>query len=179
MKKLVLAIITLCVMTTTAFAAGLEQDQAEAKAEAQVETTAAVERYAYVMDRLDGSIEEYIVVNLPDYLGIVTELKSGDLIATGDDQLNFNLINQVEQYSQKSKNRKLALKELSFDNLTVNEQKNYPGLKNFHLYKVEEQVNPNAAANGNQVIINNNTELEKAQYFVSMITQIKSLRHSF
>lgn len=173
MKRKLAGLVMLIIiisLAATGFAAALEQDQ-----NAIQESKPVIVRYAYVLDRLDSSVEEFQVCNSSDYLGIITELKSGDVVVTGDDQLNFNLLAQVEKYSQSSA-RKLNLKQLTFDNLTANEQAKYKELKGFYFYAVEEQVTQRQ--NNDQVIIQN-SDLENAQYFVSMITQIKSLRNNF
>lgn len=172
MKKLLAVSFMLVAMSSQAFAAGLVEDQHEV--ENQVKPT--VVRYAYIMNRLDSTVQEFAVANDSDYLGVITELQPGNLVVTGDDQLNFNLLASVNGYSSYANSRRLALKPVQFVALTANEQERYAEIKDFYIYEVDSAYT--ARQGGNSINIKNSV-LEDAQYVVSMITQIKSLRYNF
>lgn len=172
MKKLLAVSVMLVAMSSQAFASGLIDDSHET--ENQVKPT--VVRYAYIMNRLDSTVQEYAVVDESDYLGVITELQPGNLVVTGDDQLNFNLLANINGYSSYANSRKISLRPVEFNKLTANEQKTYAEINNFYIYEVE------SAYTARQVEKNinfKNSPLEDAQYAVSMITQIKSLRYNF
>lgn len=173
MKKTLMILIMLLVMTTTAFAASLEQDKYE-----QAEKLGpSVVRYAYVLNRLAGSHAEFSVREQSDYLGIITELKAGDIIATGDDQLNFNLISELNLYSQTATARKLSLQPISFAELTPNEQLKYKGLKDFFIYAVQEQVVQQQQNNG--LVIEGNTPIEEGQLYINTLYSLKSMYENY
>lgn len=166
-----MTLIMLLAMTTSAFAASLEQDQYEEK-----QLGPSVVRYAYVFNRLDGSHTEISVREQCDYLGIITELRAGNIIATGDDQLNFNLIEEVNQYSQEATARKLTLQPMTFEQLTPREQQKYKGMKDFFIYAVQEQIVQQEQNNG--ITIEGNTPIEEAQLWTNMAYTLKSWRRN-
>lgn len=172
MKKLLAVSAMLVAMSSQAFAAGLIDDSHEV--ENQVQPT--VVRYAYIMNRLDSTVQEYAVAADSDYLGVITELQPGNLVITGDDQLNFNLLANVNGYSSYANSRKISLKPVEFNKLTVNEQKKYAEIKDFYIYEVDSAYTARQVDNAINI---KNSPLEDAQYAVSMITQIKSLRYNF
>lgn len=172
MKKLLAVSVMLVAMSSQAFAAGLIDDSHET--ENQVQPT--VVRYAYIMNRLDSTVQEFAVANDSDYTGVITELQPGNLVVTGDDQLNFNLLAGVNAYSSYANSRKISLRPVQFSGLTANEQKKYAEIKDFYIYEVDSAYTVHQP--GNNINIQNSV-LEDAQYVVSMITQIKSLRYNF
>lgn len=172
MKKLIITLMMLLAMITTAYAAELEQDKYEAN-----HSGPSVVRYAYVLDRLNGSHAEFSVREQSDYLGIITELRAGNIIATGDDQLNFNLIDELNQYSQVATARKLTLQPITFEQLTPNEQLKYKGLKDFFIYAVQEQVVQQQQNNG--LVIEGNTPIEQGQLYINTLYSLKSMYEQY
>lgn len=171
MRKYLVAIIMAFAMLNTAWAAGLEDDRKAV--EQVVDLEPSIQRYVYVMDRLNSSIEEFVIVQDCDYLPIITEMDQGDLVATVDEQVKLNLQVKVKHYSDNAVARKLALVPIGFEYLTKSEQQQHKNMEKYSIYAVEEQ--PVNAKNG-PIIIDNNAGLENVSYFVNMLTQIKMVR---
>lgn len=177
MKKMFMLLMLLISLTTTAFAAVLEDDRASMKTAVSEETATvelavepSVQRYVFIFNRLNGQMEEFVVTEERDYLPIVTELDQGDLVATVDDRVKLNLPVQVKRYSEKSVTRKLALVPITFKHLTEGEQLNHANMEKYSMYMVEEC--PVQGQSG-PIIIDNQAGLENVSYFVNMLTQLK------
>lgn len=165
MKKLLITSILLAI-STNAFAMTLIDDNYE---EEKIEKAPRIVRHAYVMNRLNDSYQRFDVREQCDYLNIITNLKNGNLITTGDEQLNFNLLQNISQYSASSNVCKMQLRPMKFAELTAHEQKKYEGIKNFYIYAVEESYTANPISNQRQPW--ENSMLEDTQYVTSMVTQ--------
>lgn len=172
MKKFIIALMmTMFTLMNSAFAAGLENDVTEQQ---QLDHAVTEVKHVYVMNRLTEAVEELEIVQECDYLPIIVDLEQGDLIATADDKLKFNLVTQVNRYSQRATTRKLMLVPITFKMLTNGEQQKYKDLEKFAIYLVEEQL---VNASNNKVVVGAADEIETTHYIASMLTQIKSIRH--
>lgn len=174
MKKLFAILMLLLSLISTAFAATLEDDSATVEAEQTLNAVSSVQRYVYVMDRLNGTVEEFVIQKDADYLPVLLELDQGDLIATDDDLVKLNLQVQVKRYSEKAVAHKLGIVPISFKHLTMSEQKQHVNMENFSMYTVEEQQ-VQGGQNG-PIIIDNQAGLENMSHFVNAVIQMKMVR---
>ena len=135
-----------------------------------------VVRDAFVLNRRTSEKSKVEISNQADYLGLVLELANGDLVATGDDQVNFNLIDEVNRYNQSSA-RKLKLVGQNFGALTPNEQTANSEFAKYFVYEVKEEV-PVAGNDGNGVVVKTSV-IEEANNFVTAISMIKNLTRGY
>lgn len=172
MKKTIMALILATfTLMSSAFAATLEKDLT---VDEQLVPKATEVKQVYVMNRLTGVVEEIEIAQESDYLPLIVEFEQGDLVATCDEQVKFNLTAQTKSYSQRATTRKLMLVPMTFKMLTKGEQQKYKEMKDFAIYAVEEQP---VDANTNKIVVGGADEIETTHYIASMLTQIKSIRH--
>lgn len=185
MKKYLVALmaVLMTMFSITASAAVLEEvDSTVIEAEPSIVLEQAapepepVVRDAYVLNRRTSEKSKVEISEKADYLGLVLELSNGDIVATGDDQVNFNLIDEVNRYNQTSP-RKIKLVGQSFSALTPTEQANHADFSKYFVYEVQEE-NTAVTNTGNKTIVTTSV-IEEANNFVTAITMIKNLSHGY
>ena len=132
-----------------------------------------VTRYVYLVDRKTGTQEEYKIQAENQYAGLVSDFTKGKLVITSDDQAALMMLDKLDSLNQLRTTRKVHLKPLAFEQLTVSEQNAYSVLKNgFNIFSVEETLAPAPQAGIN--VDASDSPATKAQQFVNSLYMIKT-----
>lgn len=186
MRKYIIALMAVLMTMSFSFAASAavleEVDSTVIEAEPSIVLEQAapepelIVRDAYVLNRRTSEKSKLEIRDKSDYLGLVLELANGDIVATGDDQVNFNLIDEVNRYNQTSA-RKLKLVGQNFSALTPTEQSANSEFAKYFVYEVQEENTP-VTNTGNKTIVTTSV-IEEANNFVTAITMIKNLSRGY